>query len=52
MKKTLLLVIPLLCLAEQNIELAIAGVGYAANHVPANLGAPDSIPQGWSPVVL
>ena len=41
-----------LLLAEQNIELAIAGVGYAANLVPANLGAPDSIPQGWSPVVL
>jgi len=41
-----------LLLAEQNIELAIAAAGYAANRVPADLGTPDSIPQGWSPVTL
>ena len=41
-----------LLLADQNVEYAIACVGYNANAVPANLGTTDSVPQGWSPLRL
>jgi hypothetical protein len=38
--------------APTNIENAVAGVGYAANGVPALLGAADARPNGWDPVRL
>jgi len=38
--------------ADKNIEFAIAGVGFDANRIPARLGAADSVPNGWNPVIL
>lgn len=37
-------------LSLRNLEQAIACVGFDANAVPANLGRPDAIPYGWTPV--
>ena len=39
-------------LAPRSLEVAIACSGFAANGVPANLGAPDAVPHGWTPVSL
>ena len=37
-------------LCVENIEHAIACAGFAANGVPACLGAADAVPHGWEPV--
>jgi hypothetical protein len=39
-------------LSLQNIEYAIACAGFTANDIPANLGANDALPHGWTPVKL
>jgi len=39
-------------LSPENIEHAIACVGFDANETPAYLGRSDPIPHGWTPVKL
>lgn len=41
-----------LLLSPRSIEAAIASAGYQANDVPARLGAADSLPHGWDPILL
>jgi hypothetical protein len=39
-------------LSLKNLETAIAGAGYAVNGTRANLGRPDALALGWSPVTI
>jgi len=41
-----------LYLSRENIEQAIASVGFDANNTPAMLGRPDALPHDWTPVKL